>query len=188
MNIREFSDYLLKLYEDMSLTFSTYQNSVGLQCPPDCGKCCLKPDIEATVFEMIPMALKILDEGRVDEYLERLDQLNDGICINFIPLATDGKGRCGQYAERPSVCRMFGVAGFLNKRREITLSICKHLKNMYPQEVNPEGAPILSFWSSQMATLDPRLVQDFLPLNQALKIALEKVVLYAEYQKYHTEN
>lgn len=96
--------------------------------------------------------------------------------------------RCGQYLQRPSVYRMFGVAGFLNKRREVTLSICKHLKTLYPQEVSSEGAPILTYWSSQLATFEPRLVQDFLPLNQALKIALEKVVLYAEYQKYHTEN
>jgi Fe-S-cluster containining protein len=188
MNIREFSDYLLKLYQEMSLTFSTYQNATGLQCPPDCGKCCLKPDIEATVFEMIPMALRIMDEGHVEEWLEKLENDTAGICLSFVPLGADGKGRCSHYQERPSVCRMFGVSGYYNKRREINLSICKHLKSLYPTPLDPSGVPVMAQWSAQMGSLDPRLIQEFRPINEALKLALQKAVFYAEYQIYLTEN
>ena len=188
MNIREFSDYLLKLYQEMSLTFSSYQNATGLHCPPECGKCCLKPNIEATVFEMIPMALKIVDEGQVEEWLQKLENDTTEICLNYVPLDAEGKGRCAHYQERPSVCRMFGVAGYYNKRREINLSICKHLKTLYPNPVDSAGAPVMAQWSAQMGALDPRLIQEFRPINEALKLALQKVIFYAEYQIYLTEN
>jgi hypothetical protein len=49
-------------------------------------------------------------------------------------------------------------------------------------EVSEEKTPMLMTWSYRLAQLDPRLIQDRLPINLAFKAALEKVALYAQYQ------
>src|SRR4051812_18901933 len=111
MNIREFSHNLEKLYEEMSSTFSSYQSSTGWSCLSGCGKCCLNPEIEASPLEMIPMALKLYDEGKLEAWIEKLKSTDQEFCLAYEG-DIQGKGKCGQYSTRPSVCRMFGVAGY----------------------------------------------------------------------------
>jgi hypothetical protein len=109
----------------------------------------------------------------------------------YEPHSPDGsKGQCGVYKERPSLCRMFGVAGFYNKHREVTLSVCKLIREKYPDltktresEVT-EQTPMLAHWSYSLMQLDPALIQDRMPINEALKKALERVALYALYQSH----
>jgi hypothetical protein len=84
---------------------------------------------------------------------------------------------------------MFGVSGFYNKHREVTLSVCKLIREKYPEltktregEVSEEKTPMLITWSYRLAQIEPALIQDRMPINQAFKAALEKVALYALYQ------
>lgn len=187
MNIREFSNQLLKLYQEMSDSFSSYQNSTRWSCLAGCGKCCLNPDVEATLFEMIPMALRIYDEGLFDEWVEKLETSEQEYCLLYKPGDGEGKGRCGSYADRPSLCRMFGVAGYYNKNQELTLSICKLIRDEYkitelPVGLNQDTTPNFAQWSYRMATLDQKLIQEKMPINKALLAALQKVGLYAQYQ------
>lgn len=128
MNIREFTFKVKKVYDEMSETFSIYQASTGLHCLSNCGRCCQNPDVEASVLEMLPFALKIYDEGKLDEWLTKLETTDQKHCLLFVPTGGEGEGRCGSYNERPSVCRMFGVAGTFNKHHQVTLSICKYIK------------------------------------------------------------
>jgi Fe-S-cluster containining protein len=183
MNIREFSLNLQKVYAEMGETFSAYQASTGLACPPGCGKCCLNPDVEASVLEMIPLALKIYDEGKVDEWLLKLETTSQTYCLFLTQLPGSDKSFCGSYNERPSVCRMFGIAGTFDKYHSVTHSICKHLKEIYPiiPQANKE-TPLMPLWSSRLAALDPELIQNKLPVNQALHAALEKIAFTAQYQ------
>lgn len=188
MNIKEFSQNLSKLYVEMSHSFSALQASTGWHCMSGCGRCCQKPEVDASPFEMIPMALQIYQEGTLDEWLERLENLPDNRCPMFVPGTQEGQGKCGRYEGRPSVCRMFGVAGYTDKKQEVTLSICKYLRDEYkienvPTGLNSETTPITAHWSYKMAALDQRLIQDLMPIPQALKVALEKIAFYAEYQK-----
>ncbi len=188
MNIREFSHNLEKLYQAMSAEFSAYQSSTGLACLPGCGRCCLNPEIEASVFELIPMALAIYDEGKLDEWVEKLETTERNTCEAFIPGEQVGAGQCGRYNERPSVCRMFGVAGYHNKQNQVTLSICRYIKEHYsltesPRELGASKIPMMVEWSYRMAALDPDLIQGKQPINQALLGALQKVALYASYQE-----
>jgi Fe-S-cluster containining protein len=177
MNIREFAFNLQKVYAEMSDTFSSYQSGTGLVCPPGCGKCCLNPEIEASVLEMIPFALKVYDEGKLEEWLEKLESRTDPVCI-LLELS-----KCSSYEERPSLCRMFGVAGVLNKRQEVTLSICKYLKELNKNLPAPtEQTPLLPHWSSKLSALDPELISKKLPINLAIKGALEKIAFYTQYQ------
>lgn len=190
MNIREFARELQNIYDDMWKEFSTYQRGSGLNCLEGCGKCCNNPEVEASVMEMIPLALRMYDDGRLDEWLEKLENPSQEHCLMYEPHSPDGaKGMCGVYKERPSLCRMFGVSGFYNKHQEITLSVCKLIREKYPEQtksfestLSADKTPMLITWSYRMAELDPKLIQDKLPINQAFKQALEKVALYALYQ------
>lgn len=186
MNIREFVFNLQKIYDEMGETFSSYQRSVGLGCPSGCGQCCLNPEVEASTLEMLPMALKIYDDGKLEEWLERLEQNTISHCLIF-NYQGGRKGQCISYYERPSLCRMFGVSGFLNKQGEITVSICKLLKEDYPEtyqtikEQKPTDIPKLRDWSLHLSTIHPELIHKRIPINDALKEALNKIALYAQY-------
>jgi Fe-S-cluster containining protein len=193
MTIREFAQNLQKIYDDMGKTFGDFQSSTQLSCLPGCGKCCNNPQVEASVSEMLPLALKLYDEGKLLEWLDRLNNSTQSHCLMYQAESADGaKGKCGVYHERPSLCRMFGVAGYYNKHQQVTLSVCRLIKDEYPQlaqdktaaahELNP---PMMVTWSYRLAQLDPALIQDRLPINQALKLALEKVALYAQYHEEH---
>lgn len=190
MNIREFALELQNIYDDMGSSFANYQKNSGLNCLEGCGKCCTNPDIEASVLEMLPLAVRLNDENKLDEWLQMLENPSKDSCLMFESHNEDGtKGMCGAYRERPSVCRMFGVAGYFDKHHEVTLSVCKLIREKYPEltqtriaEATAENTPVLVNWSYRMSEIDPALIQDRMPLNQALKLALEKVALYAQYQ------
>jgi uncharacterized protein len=175
MNITEFSDNLLKLYAEMSETFSSYQNSTGLTCLPGCGKCCENPDIEVSLYEMIPLALKLYEENRVDEFLVE----DSGICLVY------KDGRCSEYQYRPSVCRMFGAAGYFNKYREVELSTCPEIKREHSEKYlalqNDPDAPMFSNWSAKLSNLEPKALLERRPIREALKLALEKVCFLSQY-------
>ena len=191
MNIREFSQDLQKIYDQMWDAFSQYQAASGLNCLVGCGKCCNNPEVEASVLEMFPLALRILDENKLEEWLDKLEEPAQDHCLMYEPHSPDGsKGQCGVYKERPSLCRMFGVAGFYNKHQEVTLSVCKLIREKYPDltkiresEVS-DKTPMLITWSYRLAQIDPGLIQDRMPINQALKKALERIALYAQYQEH----
>lgn len=191
MNIREFSQDLQNIYDEMWQSFSQYQQASGLYCLEGCGKCCNNPEVEASVLEMFPLALRILDENKLEEWLDKLENPTQDHCVMYRPHSPDGsKGQCGVYKERPSLCRMFGVAGFYNKYHEVTLSVCKLIREKYPDltktresEVSDQ-TPVLANWSYSLMQLDPALIQDRMPINQALKKALERVALYALYQEH----
>jgi Fe-S-cluster containining protein len=190
MNIREFSQNLQNIYDEMWKSFSDYQKASGLHCLEGCGKCCNNPEVEASVLEMIPLALRMLDENKLDYWLDKLEHPSQSHCLMYEPHSPDGTlGQCGVYQERPSLCRMFGVSGFYNKHREVTLSVCKLIREKYPEltktregEVSEEKTPMLITWSYRLAQIEPALIQDRMPINQAFKAALEKVALYALYQ------
>lgn len=183
MNIREFALNLQKVYEDMSETFGAYQKSTGLNCLASCGRCCTNPEIEASVLEMIPFALKAHDDGTLDQWLDRLETSQQSHCLFLIPNGETGQGYCSSYNERPSVCRMFGVAGTYDKHRNIKLSICKHIKEAHSTDVQiDESIPLIPLWSAKLAALDPNLITKKIPINLAMKEALQKVALYAQYQ------
>lgn len=190
MNIREFGQNLQTLYDEMSQEFSSFQQESGLHCLPGCGNCCTNPEIEASVLEMLPLALRLHQEGKLEEWIERLEDVEGRPCLFYEAHSADGmRGRCGIYQERPSVCRMFGVAGYYDKHRQVTLSICKHIRAEYPElsekketEATPDNTPMLVQWTYRLSQLDPALIQNRMPINQAIKQALEKVALYALYQ------
>lgn len=184
MNIREFCENLLKNYEEMSLAFSGAQLKNNLQCPNDCGKCCENPSIEASVLEMLPMALYLHDNNLIDAYLEKIDQAmnTNQYCIGL------QNNRCHLHPYRPTICRMFGVSGHLDKNRKLQASICKVLKETHPEDshkvmTHPENhnLPVMTHWASKLLTLEPELLTKQMHINLALKKAIEKVAMCLAY-------
>lgn len=193
MNIREFASSLQKIHEEISFTFTRYQTQTGLQCLPGCGRCCLNPEVESTPLDMIPMALAIYDEGKLEEWMEKIKTSKSSYCHVYVPGERDGEGKCGRYRERPSLCRMFGVAGYYNKNKEIVLSICRVIKENYgqssiPSNLNAQETPVMSDWSLKLTTLDPSLIHERVPINNALLKALEKVAFYMSYENTKESN
>lgn len=185
MNIREFTLNLQKLYGEMSSAFSEYQKNTGMDCLSGCGRCCLNPEVEASAYEMVPLAYKIFKEGKLEKWLLKLEETNQNFCILLEVSGSEGQGRCSSYNERPSVCRMFGVAGYFNKDHQKTLSICKYIKDAHQElvtQITPSDAtPVIAEWMVKLATLEPNLIQDKKSINEAIKEALQKVALYAQY-------
>lgn len=188
MNIRKTVNNLQKIYEEMAQTFSGFQNGTGLSCLPGCGRCCLNPDVEASVLEMLPLALKIYDEGKLEEWLLKMQNPATEYCVLYDG-DENGKGKCGHYKERASICRMFGVAGFANKKGDPTLSVCKHIRENDPEkarkaesDVDPKTVPMMAKWTSHVAHLGDPAIQRKIPINHAIQQALEKIALYAQYQ------
>ncbi len=171
----------MTLYQSMGEAFSETQKRSTLSCPTGCGYCCKTPTVEATVMEMIPMALALFDQGRAEEMYERIQTENPETCVMYEDHG--GKlGQCTQYSTRPSLCRLFGVAGHYTKTHDKELSICKELKAHYPEyksldvaELNPA---MMSDWSTRLISIHPEMLQERLPISIALSNALEKVMLY----------
>jgi uncharacterized protein len=188
-NIRDLSHNLKKLFDEMWETFSSYQASAGLPCITGCGQCCLNPEVDASTLEMIPIALKIFDDGKLEEWLEKTSTPTQEHCLFYVQGIGPWQGYCGIYQERPALCRMFGVAGYLNKDRDVTLSICKHISQKYPVETlaakekaKTERVPVFATWTTLVSGLGtPELNQRY-PINEALKRALHKISILAQYE------
>lgn len=171
----------MDLYTQMSSAFADTQKRSGLHCPPGCGYCCKTPTVEATTLEMIPMALELYAQGRAEAVYELIESQKPASCVMYEDHGGK-KGKCTQYATRPSLCRLFGVAGYYTKSHSKELSICHELKDTYPdyaqiniEELNPA---MMSDWSTRLLGIHPELLQDRKPISFALSEALEKVMLY----------
>jgi Fe-S-cluster containining protein len=179
-DLEKYSDELLNLYQEMSACFSQFQNNSGLPCPPSCGHCCTYPHIEASVREMIPMALYFYKKGEAEAVLKKIEE-NPKFCVNYIFDQNNiDNGKCGHYSVRPSVCRMFGVYGYQDKNGNTKVAACKIL-NPNLKDQNLINAPLMSDWNYKMMSLDAKLVSDKMPINLALKKALEEVLFKAQF-------
>ncbi|HEY3389181.1 MAG TPA: YkgJ family cysteine cluster protein [Prolixibacteraceae bacterium] len=165
-------------------------SKTGMKCHHLCGACCRKTDIEASPIEFIPLAAWLYKTGKVDEFLARLDQSDKtGYCVLFSPDAwKDGNWGCMNYEKRGLVCRLFGFGYRLNCDGAPELVTCKLLKDSSPEEVakarqlgteTPDEIPLFRNYSMQLYSIDPDLAINQLPINQAIRLAIEK--LYFEY-------
>lgn len=161
----------------------------GIKCREGCGECCLKPGIEAQVVELLPLARDLTAKGEADAWYEKAVADPDGRCVFYKPSGPDQTmGRCGQYALRPSLCRLFGFAAVSGKDGKPQLASCKWHKTLQPgvvssaQETIDAGGdvPLFSAASLKMRMIAPNTVlSDRLPINRALARALEKTSLSA---------
>lgn len=193
MTNQKIANQVKELYKKIDQQTENLAKITGLKCPPGCGKCCDNPDIEATPIEMLPIALELFDKKQSQKWIEKAEAENwEGGCIfyqrdEFIA----GNGRCSIYAFRPSVCRLFGFATVKNKQGTDEFAACRYHKEMMPEVVQKVkesiagGMPMASFPESaiQLSNIEPQLGNQRMPINQALKIAIHRVGLMAQWEK-----
>ncbi len=72
--LRDTASQLMILNDEIAQIYSRYQNDRKLFCRSGCGQCCLHPGIEASVLEMLPLALHLYDTGLAESTLDALQQ------------------------------------------------------------------------------------------------------------------
>lgn len=164
-----------------------FEAKSGIKCRQGCGQCCLKPGIEARPLELLPLARSLHAQGEADEWYERAAAKPSGACIFYKPEPQDETlGRCGVYALRPSLCRLFGFAAVSRKDGGSALAACHWHKRLQPDVVvraqaaidQGDKVPLFSEYALRLSMLAPGTGLDtIMPINEALQRALEKTAL-----------
>jgi Fe-S-cluster containining protein len=172
------------LYEELDREIQTFKSHSALSCPINCGSCCLKSDLEATVLEFLPAAYELYMTKKYEDVLERLENVADNTCVFYNPF--EKNGLCNHYSGRGLICRLFGFSVQYNKHSQRTLIACKLLKsNVNPTKLNfsLKLAPEMNSWYMKLYGIDPLLSGDYMPVNKAIRKALEIVLLHGQYDR-----
>ena len=181
-----------ELFRKLDLEINTLQTETKLHCNVGCGKCCTKLDIEASPLEFLPLAFHIFLNGDAEKVLTELEIKTSTICHIYNPLTLLDKvnGSCSNYTYRGLICRLFGYAATKDKYGQLRLATCKIIKT--EQVKNFENAsnliqnglpvPIFTDYYMNLSQIDYQLGNIILPINQALKYAIEEVLQYYAYR------
>jgi hypothetical protein len=183
-----------KLFERLDNEITAFKSETSLHCLVGCGKCCSKPDIDASPLEFLPWALYLFLNGKAEEVLLELDNSLITTCHIYRPLALleEYNGSCSNYRYRGLICRLFGYAASRDKYGELRLATCKIIKeNQLENFNNTEEAiskglyvPIFTDYYMQLMQIDYRMGSTLLPINEALKMAIEEVLHYYAYRPF----
>ena len=192
---------MMVLYDEIDRQTSNFSGQTGLSCKAGCGACCENPEIETTVAEVLPLAAYLWSQGLASNKLEAI-RLNSskGVCVFYEPMnmkgtvplnslncrgqsPSTGQGRCGIYAYRPGLCRLFGFAARRDKHGQPVLVTCRVIKDSQAQacqrtqEQLQKGleAPLLASHAFAVSNIDPVHCLKLFPINQAIRLALEKI-------------
>ncbi len=190
MNDIDYNNYfpglnsLFLVYDELDSLINTYHNGTGLNCSSGCDKCCLKPqeNIEASVYELLPLGIHLWRNGKADDILKSIDGDNNEFCSLYNPSPGNEKGGCRYYCFRPLVCRLFGIYGFYNKFGVLKTSICKYIKpdnnvNSLCNKIE-NFPPVNTYFYQKISSLNPYLTANMYPINQAIKQAIEKTWIF----------
>lgn len=177
------------LMQELDQEITDFRAWAGIGCAFGCGKCCLKPDIEAAPLEFLPFAIAVHREGKLDEWLESLAQAGD-VCVIYDD-GQPGVGKCSRYAHRGLICRLFGFAARRNKYGRKELVTCSIIKTEQSeayaatQSGISEGGrkvPVFTDYYERLRDIDEGLGGRYLPVNSAIRTALEAVATYFQYE------
>ncbi|NDP26682.1 MAG: YkgJ family cysteine cluster protein [Flavobacterium sp.] len=183
-----------ELFDRLEREITTFKSETSLHCLTGCGKCCSKPDIDASPLEFLPWAFHLCLNGKAEEVLVALDHSSTSTCHIYRPLSLleQHNGKCSDYRYRGLICRLFGYAASRDKYGELRLATCKIIKEDQLENYNnAEEAiskglyiPIFTDYYMQLSQIDYRLATTMLPINEALKIAIEEVLHYYAYRPF----
>ena len=179
-----------QVFEKLDQEIAQFQAWSTLHCKFGCGKCCFKPDIEATILEFLPFALYLHTNDQAEKWLDKLRETNDSICKILNP-TQQGAGLCTEYKHRGLICRLFGFSARTNKYGKKELVTCEIIKTeqvkQYAKayektEQENESIPVMHQYYMQLHAIDYELTKDFYPINQAIRKAIETVLAYYAYR------
>ncbi|MBN2482793.1 MAG: YkgJ family cysteine cluster protein [Candidatus Omnitrophica bacterium] len=176
---------LLRLFHQVDKETIRFKRMTGIRCPDNCGACCMRPDVETTALEMLPLAVELWAQNTADYWLEKIERsLYPGLCVFFeADPVTSGNGRCRIYALRPLICRLFGFFTVKNKHDEYVYGSCKIIRAKYPQSYQKTQQMLkdgfhpsnMTDFTVQVLCIGSDLGRKMHPINIAASIALEKV-------------
>jgi uncharacterized protein len=177
------------VFDKLDKEIAAFQTSSTLHCKFGCGKCCFKPDIEATILEFLPFAYHLHKNDLAFTWLEKLQTSDSSICLILNPTHT-GAGLCSEYHHRGLICRLFGYSARTNKYGKPELVTCQIIKteqtDAFEETVKKidqgEPIPILSQYYMQLHSIDFELTREFFPINEAIKRAIETILHYFAYR------
>jgi len=179
-----------EVFKGLDKHIAAFQQSTKLGCKYGCGKCCFKSDIEATVIEFLPFAHFLYGENRAFQWLEDLKSHPSPVCLILNP-TQEQAGLCSEYPYRGLICRLFGYSARTNKYGQRELITCNVIKSeqaaAYQDAAAAVGAgeidvPVMNQYYMQLHAIDQQLAQDFYPINEAIKRAIETVLHYYAYR------
>lgn len=161
----------------------------AINCLQNCSECCRYNDIQATPLEFLPFAWHAYRLGQLEFWLEKLENTSDNQCVFYLN-RQDSWG-CTIYPVRGLICRLFGFSGSTDKNGKPVYGACRILKQSMPETIekarerlkNGSRIPIISAFYRRLATIDPVTGNEFMPLNRAIKKALEIVYFHGIYRE-----
>lgn len=183
-----------RLFDRLDTEIRIFQSHTQIHCVAGCGRCCTKPDIEASILEFLPLAYHWFLEGKAELMLEKLSTETTPICTLYAPFSPENilSGGCGDYRHRGLICRLFGYGASKDKYGQLRLVTCKTIKEQ--QVENYEKAiellkqngyvPIFSDYYKKLLQIDFRLGAEMHPVNKAIQEALEVVLHYYAYRPF----
>ncbi|WP_047416145.1 YkgJ family cysteine cluster protein [Cellulophaga sp. Hel_I_12] len=182
------------LYAVLDKEIAVFQSKSSLHCKAGCGKCCTHAEVDASPLEFLPWALHLFLKGTAATTLDHLKTKTSAICHIYEPLSVvdSGSGKCSDYQYRGLICRLFGYGANRDKFGEMRLATCKIIKESQAenfeaaQKAMKEGlyVPIFTDYYMKLSQIDFRLGNLIVPVNTALKLALEEVLQYYAYRPF----
>lgn len=180
------------LFYQLEQETTAFAKASGMSCVSGCGKCCTYPDVEASPLEFLPWAFHLFLNGEAEKMLLELKENTSTTCRIYQPLSVIDRGRCSDYKYRGLICRLFGSAASTDKYGKLRIATCKIIKEGQTeaynatQEAISKGltVPVFSTYYMQLNQIDFHLGTIILPINKALKMAIEEVLHYYAYRPF----
>lgn len=178
-----------EVFENLDKEIAAFQSWSGLACKMGCGKCCFKSDIEATILEFLPFAQHLYERNEACNWLDKLKTIDSPLCSILNPVQ-GGAGLCSEYKHRGLICRLFGFSARTNKYGKKELVTCQVIKEenstgfKIAVEKIDEGSEIsiMNQHYMRLHAIDIELTQQFMPINEAIKRAIEVILHYHAYR------
>ncbi|MFT4736516.1 MAG: Fe-S-cluster containining protein [Cyclobacteriaceae bacterium] len=197
MSLTEKINAIEAIFDGLDKEIKSFQTVTTLKCLPGCGKCCTHNQIDASPLEFLPWAYHQYVKGNAIEVLDALNANQSRTCYNYRPvgLLEQGKGSCGTYHYRGLICRLFGYGASTDKYGKLRMVTCKIIKEDQvlafhnAEKMIAEGRqiPVFTQYYMQLSQIDFELGKVIVPINTALKMALEEVLHYFMYRSLADE-
>ncbi|MFD2562684.1 YkgJ family cysteine cluster protein [Aquimarina rubra] len=192
MSIERKVQLVESLFSKLELETAQFEQSSGLCCVSGCGKCCTYPNVEASPIEFLPWAFHLFLNGEAENTIIQLNKTKSLTCLIYKPLSVIDQGRCSNYKYRGLICRLFGFAANTDKYGNLRLATCKIIKEGQADNYNSTAdaiskglyIPIFTEYYIKLNQIDFKLGNIILPINKALKMALEEVLHYYAYRSF----
>lgn len=181
-----------QLFDKLEVEITEFRTQTKLSCNAGCGKCCNNPTIEASPLEFLPYAFHLFLNGKAEQVLNEINDLETAICYNYKPLSVldPNKGNCSSYQYRALICRLFGFGASSDKYGQLRLATCKIIKE--EQKVNYDNStdainnglyvPVFTDYYMNLSQIDFKLGNVIVPINKAMQQAIEEVLQYYAYR------